>query len=178
MEYFIQFVIENWYIEIPLIISIAALILFEKSKRASKIEPQAATIMINKQKARVLDVRSAIEFSKGTIPNAVNVNNDNASCINALKGDIRVEPDDPGGKLFEEEDLSIYQNLDSDPKVPEKDKIILKNSDQNFVNLRKEITVNELIKGDQKNLTSAIEDALKEVHAAAEGKLKHTLKIK
>ena len=57
MEYFIQFVIENWYIEIPLIISIAALILFEKSKRASKIEPQAATIMINKQKARVLDVR-------------------------------------------------------------------------------------------------------------------------
>ena len=53
MEYFIQFVIENWYIEIPLIISIAALILFEKSKRASKIEPQKATIMINKQNARV-----------------------------------------------------------------------------------------------------------------------------
>ena len=88
MEYFIQFVIEDWYIEIPLIISIAALILFEKSKRASKIEPQAATIMINKQKARVLDVRSAIEFSKGTIPNAVNVNKDNASCISALKGDL------------------------------------------------------------------------------------------
>jgi len=88
MEYFIQFVIENWYIEIPLIISIAALILFEKSKRASKIEPQAATIMINKQNARVLDVRSAIEFSKGTIPNAVNVNKDKASCINALKGDL------------------------------------------------------------------------------------------
>ena len=84
MEYFIQFVIENWYIEIPLIISIAALILFEKSKRASKIEPQAATIMINKQNARVLDVRSAIEFSKGTIPNAVNVNKDNASCLSAL----------------------------------------------------------------------------------------------
>ena len=62
--------------------------MFEKSKRASKIEPQAATIMINKQKARVLDVRSAIEFSKGTIPNAVNVNKDNASCINALKGDL------------------------------------------------------------------------------------------
>ena len=87
----------------------------------------------------------------------------NLPIINALKGDIRVEPDDPGGKLFEEEDLSIYQNLDSDPMVPEKDKIILKNSDQNFVNLRNEITVNELIKGDQKNLTSAIEDALKEV---------------
>ena len=60
----------------------------KNQKEASKIEPQAATIMINKQKARVLDVRSAIEFSKGTIPNAVNVNKDNASCISALKGDL------------------------------------------------------------------------------------------
>ena len=94
----------------------------------------------------------------------------NLPIINALKGDIRVEPDDPGGKLFEEEDLSIYLNLDSDPKLPEKDKIVLKNSDQNFVNLRKEITGNELINGDQKNLTSAIEDALKKVVNSNEGK--------
>ena len=94
----------------------------------------------------------------------------NLPIINALKGDIRVEPDDPGGKLFEEEDLSIYLNLDSDPKLPEKDKIVLKNSDQNFVNLRKEISVNELINGDQKNLTSAIEDALKKVVNSNEGK--------
>ena len=94
----------------------------------------------------------------------------NLPIINALKGDIRVEPDDPGGKLFEEEDLSIYLNLDSDPKLPEKDKIVLKNSDQNFANLRKEITVNELINGDQKNLTSAIEDALKKVVNSNEGK--------
>ena len=90
-----------------------------------------------------------------------NVNN--LPIINALKGDIRVVPDDPGGKSFDEEDLSIYKNLESDPKMPEKNEIILNSSDQNFVNLRKEITVNELIKGDQKNLTSAIEDALKEV---------------
>ena len=83
--------------------------------------------------------------------------------INALKGDIRIEPDDPGGKLFDEEDLSIYQNLESYPKMPEKNEIILKNSDQNFVNLRKEININEPSKGDQKNLTSAIEDALREV---------------
>ena len=87
----------------------------------------------------------------------------NLPIINALKGDIRVEPDDPGGKLFDEEDLSIYQNLESDPNVPKKNEIILKNSDQNFVSLRKEIKVNELSKGDQKNFTSAIEDALREV---------------
>ena len=90
-----------------------------------------------------------------------NVNN--LPIINALNGDIRVEPDDPGGKLFDEEDLSIYKNLESDPKTPEKKEIILNNSDQNLVNLRKEIKVNELNRGDQKNLTLAIEDALREV---------------
>ena len=68
MEYFIQFVVENWYIEIPLIISIAALILFEKSKRASKIEPQKATIMINKQNARVLDVEVQLNLVKEQFP--------------------------------------------------------------------------------------------------------------
>ena len=87
----------------------------------------------------------------------------NLPIINALNGDIRVEPDDPGGKLFDEEDLSIYKNLESDPKTPEKNEIILNNSDQNLVNLRKEIKVNELSRGDQKNLTLAIEDALREV---------------
>ena len=87
----------------------------------------------------------------------------NLPIINALNGDIRVEPDDPGGKLFDEEDLSIYKNLESDPKTPEKNEIILNNSNQNLVNLRKEIKVNELSKGDQKNLTLAIEDALREV---------------
>ena len=86
-----------------------------------------------------------------------NVNN--LPIINALNGDIRVEPDDPGGKLFDEEDLSIYKNLESDPKTPEKNEIILNNSDKNIVNLRKEIEVNELSRGDQKNLTLAIEDA-------------------
>jgi hypothetical protein len=90
-----------------------------------------------------------------------NVNN--LPIINALKGEIRVEPNDPGGKLFDEEDLSIYKNLESGPKTPEKNEIILNDSDRKFVNLRKEIKVNELSKGDQENLTSVIEDALREV---------------
>ena len=90
-----------------------------------------------------------------------NVNN--LPIINALNGDIRVEPDDPGGKLFDEEDLSIYKNLESDPKTPEKNEIILNNSDENLVNIGKEIKANELSRGDQKNLTLAIEDALREV---------------
>ena len=90
-------------------------------------------------------------------------NINNLPIINALKGDVRVEPDDPGGKSFDEEDLSIYKNLENGPKMPEKNEIILNSSDQNLVNLRKEIKVNELNNGDQKNLNLAIEDALREV---------------
>ncbi|MDC3017851.1 hypothetical protein OA009_02565 [Paracoccaceae bacterium] len=90
-----------------------------------------------------------------------NVNN--LPIINALKGDIRVVPDDPGGKSFDEEDLSIYKNLESDPKMPEKSEIILNSPDQNLLNLRKEIKVKEPNYGDQKNLNLAIEDALREV---------------
>ena len=97
-----------------------------------------------------------------------NVNN--LPIINALNGDIRVEPDDPGGKLFDEEDLSIYKNLESDPKTPEKNEIILNNSDENLVNIGKEIKANELSRGDQKNLTLAIEDALREVVKSNEEK--------
>ena len=44
----------------------------------------------------------------------------NLPIINALKGDIRIIPDDPGGKSFDEEDLSIYNNLESGPKMPKK----------------------------------------------------------
>ena len=52
-----------------------------------------------------------------------NVNN--LPIINAIKGDIRVEPLNPGGKSFDDEDLSIYNNLDNGPKLPEKREIIL-----------------------------------------------------
>ena len=45
--------------------------------------------------------------------------------ISALKEDIRVEPDDPGGKSFDEENLSIYKNLESDLEIREKNEITL-----------------------------------------------------
>ncbi len=90
-----------------------------------------------------------------------NVNN--LPIINAIKGDIRVEPVNPGGKSFNDEDLSIYKNLENTPKIPEKSDIILNKTDRNFVNLREEIKTNELSKSDKKDLSLAIEDALNEV---------------
>ncbi len=90
-----------------------------------------------------------------------NVNN--LPIINAIKGDIRVVPAEPGGKSFDAENLSIYKNLENDPKVTKKNDIVLHNAEQNFVNLRKKIEINEVSKDEQKNLNLAIEDALNEV---------------
>ena len=90
-----------------------------------------------------------------------NVNN--LPIINAIKGDIRIEPVNPGGKSFDDKDLSIYKNLDNSPRLPEKNQIILNKVDQNTENLRKEIRIDENGKSDKKDLTLAIEDALKEV---------------
>ena len=83
--------------------------------------------------------------------------------INAIKGDLRVEPDKPGGKSFNDEDLSIYKNLENSPTISQKNEIMLNKTDENLTDLRKQIKTNEFGEGDQKNLTLAIEDALKEV---------------
>ena len=83
--------------------------------------------------------------------------------INAIKGNIRVEPTEPGGKSFNDKNLSIYNNLENGPKIPQKNEIILNKPDQNSVNLRKDIKTNELIDGGQTDLTSAIEAALRQV---------------
>ena len=90
-----------------------------------------------------------------------NVNN--LPIINAIKGDIREEPVNPGGRSFNDEDLSIYKDLENAPKIPEKRDIILNKSDQHLVSPRKEIIVNELRKSDKKDLSLAIEDALEVV---------------
>ncbi len=90
-------------------------------------------------------------------------NINNLPIINAIKGDIRVEPAEPGGKPFNDEDLSIYKNLENGSKIPEKKEIVVKRVDQNFLNLKKEIKTNELSKSDNKDLNSAIEAAVEAV---------------
>ena len=92
----------------------------------------------------------------------------NLPIINALKGDIRIEPVNPGGKSFNDENLSIYKNIENAPSIPEKSDIILNRPDQNFVNLREEIKTNELSKNDKNELSLAIEDALNEVVNSAQ----------
>ena len=81
-------------------------------------------------------------------------NINNLPIINAMQGEIRIEPDEPGGKSFYDEGLSIYKNLENAPSIPEKSDIILNRTDQNFVNLREELKTNELSKSDKKDLTA------------------------
>ena len=90
-------------------------------------------------------------------------NINNLPIINAIQGEIRVEPDQPGGKLFHDESLSIYKNLENGNKILDKNDITLNKDDQDFGNLRKEVKSNEFSKDDQKDLTIAIEEALEEV---------------
>ncbi len=90
-------------------------------------------------------------------------NINNLPIINAIQGEIRVEPDEPGGKLFHDESLSIYKNLENGNKILDKNDITLNKDDQDFGNLRKEVKSNEFSKDDQKDLTIAIEEALEEV---------------
>lgn len=90
-------------------------------------------------------------------------NINNLPIINAIQGEIRVEPDQPGGKLFHDESLSIYKNLENGNKILDKNDITLNKDDQDFGNLRKEVKSNEFSKDDQKDLTVAIEEALEEV---------------
>ena len=90
-------------------------------------------------------------------------NINNLPIINAIQGEIRVEPDEPGGKLFHDESLSIYKNLENGNKILDKNDITLNKDDQNFGNLRKKVKSNEFSKDDQKDLTVAIEEALEEV---------------
>ena len=54
-----------------------------------------------------------------------NVNN--LPIINAIKGDIRIEPLNPGGKSFNDDNLSIYKNLENAPSIPKKSDINLIN---------------------------------------------------
>ena len=90
-------------------------------------------------------------------------NINNLPIINAIKGDIRFEPADRGGKIFNDEDLSIYKRLDDIPNIKEKNDITLNENNENLANFRKELNINESNNSDQKELTVAIEEALKEV---------------
>jgi uncharacterized protein YoxC len=90
-------------------------------------------------------------------------NINNLPIIKAISGDIRFQPDNPGGKSFNNEDLSIYQGLENKQKIPEKNDIVLKKVNKNFADLQIDIKKLQPNGNDKQDISLAIEDALREV---------------
>ena len=71
MPYFIEFLIDNWFIVIPLIFSLFALYLLDRISKAINLEPHKGVVLINKKNALVIDIRSQKEFDEGKISQVI-----------------------------------------------------------------------------------------------------------
>ena len=80
MPYFIEFLIDNWFIVIPLIFSLFALFLLDRISKAINLEPHKAVVLINKKNALIIDIRSKKEFEGGKISQARFVGPDLEEC--------------------------------------------------------------------------------------------------
>ena len=80
MPYFIEFLIDNWFIVIPLIFSLFALYLLDRISKAINLEPHKGVVLINKKNAVVIDIRSQKEFDEGKISQARHVGPDLEVC--------------------------------------------------------------------------------------------------
>ena len=54
MPYFIEFLIDNWFIVIPLIFSLFALYLLDRISKAINLEPHKVIVLINKKMLSLL----------------------------------------------------------------------------------------------------------------------------
>ncbi len=76
MEQFNEFVINNWYLWLALVVIVALLahsFVGGGVSGVKKVDPTGATTLINNNSALVLDVRSEEEFAQGHIVNAAHV---------------------------------------------------------------------------------------------------------
>ena len=80
LQPFIEFLIDNWFIVIPLIFSLLALYLLDRISKAINLEPHKGVVLINKKNALVIDIRSQKEFDEGKISQARHVGPDLEVC--------------------------------------------------------------------------------------------------
>ncbi|MEJ2609423.1 MAG: rhodanese-like domain-containing protein [Candidatus Thiodiazotropha sp.] len=73
MEQLIEFAMNHWILVLSFIL-VAGLLFFNLAQGdKNALEPISATDMINREEAVVIDVRSAADFNKGHIINAINI---------------------------------------------------------------------------------------------------------
>ncbi|MBV12743.1 MAG: hypothetical protein CMC52_01445 [Flavobacteriaceae bacterium] len=87
MDYFVQFLIDNWFILVPLIISIFVFFRQEKIRNSSILEPQQMIFFLNRKNALLIDIRNNKDFSNGHISQAINVGPDIDLCKKEINKD-------------------------------------------------------------------------------------------
>lgn len=87
----------------------------------------------------------------------------NLPIINALGGDIRVEPDIAGGKKFSDDSLTIYKELEGAPTISKKSDIVLQPPEIDHINLKRDITSIKKNNLEDADFSLAIEDAVRKV---------------
>jgi len=67
------FLIDNWYLSVPLFLSILLWFRSETGRGGSRVDCAQLTKLVNKQSAALLDVRPKKEFEAGSIAGAINI---------------------------------------------------------------------------------------------------------
>ena len=67
------FLIDYWYISVPLFLSIVLWFRSEIRRGGNRVDCSQLTNLVNKQSARLLDVRPKSEFETGAIAGSVNI---------------------------------------------------------------------------------------------------------
>ena len=91
MGYFIQFLLDNWFIVLPLLISIFVFFKLENIRNSFLLEPQQMTFFLNRKNALLIDIRNKKDFLNGHISQAICVGSD----IELCKKEIKKNPERP-----------------------------------------------------------------------------------
>lgn len=73
MAQFIEFIINHWVLSTLWVISLAAIIAYQRRTAGSTVGPQQAVMLINRNDGIVVDVREKKEFESGHIVDAINI---------------------------------------------------------------------------------------------------------
>ena len=67
------FLIDNWYLSVPLFLSILLWFRAESRRGGNRVDCDQLTKLVNKESACLVDVRPSKEFEGGTIAGAINI---------------------------------------------------------------------------------------------------------
>ena len=73
---FFDFLTNNWYASLPLLIILISWYVYESNKGGKKIDPSAAVAMVNADQAMFLDIRDKDSFETGHIHGSINIQKD------------------------------------------------------------------------------------------------------